>query len=141
MRQNSPGPDQQHPEEWRKDLNSDAGAGVNTRDAGRPGEADSRTAYDLKGLHWRLREFRDDELKQIPVLTRGARLEPGATYLDLRAAAPREFTATGNMEAGPDNWFIPKDRLDYPLWNRISDFTDPARLGDGDAEGGSTWRS
>jgi hypothetical protein len=114
---------------------------VNTSEAGLPGDTDTRTAYDLKGLHWRLHDFHDDDLKQIPVLARGARLEQGATYIDLRAAAPREFTATGTMEAGPDNWFVPKDRVDFRLWNRLRGVSAPERLGGADDEGAAKWRS
>ena len=47
-------------------------------------EQSSRTAYDLKAAHRLLDGITDDGLKQIPVLWEGARLEQGATYIDLR---------------------------------------------------------
>lgn len=103
-------------------------AGANVGAAGPHPEQDARTAYELKSLNQRLQDYTDDELKQIPVLPRGSRLEQGATYIDLADAAPREFTATGEMEAGPENRFVPKSVVDYSLWNRLIGVKNPARL-------------
>jgi hypothetical protein len=124
-----PCPGEQHPEPWRSDLNPNAMAGQNVGVAGPHPELDARTAYDLKDLHRRLSEFRDDELKSLPVLPPGSRLEQGATYVDLRDPDCQEFTALGNMEAGRDNWYVPKDQVDYQLWNRLIGVTQPERLG------------
>ena len=87
-----------------------------------------RTAYDLKEVHRLLEGITDDGLKQIPVLPLHARLEQGATYIDLRAPERREFTATADMEAGPDNWYVAKDSVDYELWNRLIGVDNPERL-------------
>ena len=51
-----------------------------------------------------------------------------ATPIDLRADQIREFSALGNMEAGPDTWYVPKAEVDYPLWNRLIGVTNPERL-------------
>jgi len=122
-------PGAQHPEQWRQDLNPNAMAGQNLGPAGPHPELHARTAHDLKPLHRRMRDFRDAELKQIPVLPPGSRLEQGATYIDLRAPEPEEFTARGDAEAGPDNWYVPKDAVDYQLWNRLIGVQNPERLG------------
>jgi hypothetical protein len=122
-------PDLKHPEPWRSDLNPDALAGQNIGVLGSHPEDDARTAYDVKELHRRLSGLSDAELKTIPVLPPGSRLEQGATYIDLRAADCREFRALGNMEAGRDNWYVPKDSVDYVLWNRLIGVTNPERLG------------
>jgi len=122
-------PGEQHPESWRSDLNPDAMAGQNVGVAGPHPETDARTAYDLKDLHRRLRDFSDDTLKSILVLPPGSRLEQGATYVDLHDPDCREFTAMGSMEAGRDNWYVPKDQVDYQLWNRLIGVTNPERLG------------
>ena len=90
------------------------------------------TAYDLKALHGRLTGYSDDELKQISILPQGSRLEQGATYIDLRRDPPQEFTATGDMEAGPHNWFVPKREIDYQLWNRLIGVDNPERRGEAD---------
>jgi len=91
--------------------------GIESRDPAREGWA--RTAYDIKPAHKKLNHFTDDELRQIPILPEGTRLEQGATYIDLRAPEPREFKATGNMTAGPDNWYVPKKDVPYQLWNQL----------------------
>jgi hypothetical protein len=125
-------PGEHQPEEYRYDLNPDFMAGQNVGLQGQhPEKAEGiRTAYDVKGAHRRLQELEDDELKQIPVLPRGSRLEQGATYIDLRAHDPHEFTARGDMEAAPDNWYVPKSEVDYQLWNRLTGVDNPERLGE-----------
>jgi hypothetical protein len=121
-------PGEQHPEEWRGDLNPDALAGQNVGPSSAEDEKVARMAYDVKELHRRLRGFTDDQLRQIPVLARGTRLEQGATYVDLNDPDAREFTATGEMEAGRDNWYVPKSEVDYQLWNRLTGVENPDRL-------------
>jgi hypothetical protein len=124
-----PNPGAQHPERWRDDLNPDALAGANIGTAGPHPELDSATAYGRKGLHQQLRNYTDDELKQIPVLPEGSRLEQGATYIDLAADAPQEFTATGGMKAEANNCYVPKSAVDYTIWNRLIGVRNPERLG------------
>ena len=122
-------PGEQHPEPWRQDLNPNAMAGQNVGLAGPHAEQDARTAYELKDAHRWLEGLSDDELKQIPILPEGSRLEQGATYIDLRDPERREFTATGDMEAGPSRWYAPKDQVDYQLWNKLIGVKNPERLG------------
>lgn len=119
---------------WDRDLRPDSSAGQNDGAAGiHPAKADdARTAYDIKGLHRQLDELTDDELKEIPILPAGARLEQNATYVDLRANHCKELTALGNMEAGPENWYVPKKEVDYQLWNRLIGVTNPERTGEAD---------
>jgi hypothetical protein len=108
-----------HPEQYQQDLNPDAMAGQNIG----LGEADpakfARTAHDLKPLHRRFRDISDDDLKQIPVLPEGSRLQQGATYFDLEDPDRGEFTAMGYMKAGRHNWYVAKDDVPYELWNRL----------------------
>jgi hypothetical protein len=123
-------PEDKHPEPYQEDMNPDAAVGQNYGLVGpHPEKEDGHlTAHDIKELHRQLQEYNDDELRQIPVLPRGTRLDQGKTYIDLKDPARREFKATGAMEAGPDNWFVPKSAVDYVLWNRLIGVTDPARL-------------
>jgi hypothetical protein len=86
-----------------------------------------RTAHDIKELHDLLSGFRDDELKRIPVLPPGSRLEQGATYLDLADAERAEFTATGDLQVLANEWIVPKSAVDYPLWNRLRGLNNPQR--------------
>ncbi len=119
---------------WDQDLRPDDNAGQNEGVQGlHPEKADGvRTAYDIKDLHNRLEGYTDDELKQITVLPVGSRLEQNATYIDLRAEAPEEITAWGDMEAGPENWYVPKTEVDYQLWNRLLGVDNPERTGEAD---------
>jgi hypothetical protein len=116
----------QHPDEYREDLNPDYEAGENRG----PIRYETRTAHEIKDLHERLRDLRDDELKAIPILVEGSRLAQGATYFDLRYPERGEFKALGSMTAGPDNWYVPKTEVDYRLWNLIAGEDDPDRLSD-----------
>jgi hypothetical protein len=109
-------------------------AGQNIGLAGPHLEKDTATAYDIKAIHRQFHGFTDDELKRIPILPQGARLEQGATYVDLQDEGLEEFSATGDMEAGPGNWYVPKSEVDYQLWNRLIGLTNPERLGEADEE-------
>src|SRR3954463_14917797 len=91
-----------------------------------------RTAFDVKTLHRRLQQFEDDELKAIPILAQGTRLEQGSTYIDLRADDCQEFRARGDMEATQSNWYVPKNEVDYVLWNRLIGVDNPERLDQAD---------
>ena len=125
-------PGEQHPEGWRDELNPNRMAGQNVGVDNPHPEQASRTAYDVKDAHRLLSGITDVGLKQIPVLPTGARLEQGATYMDLHDPQRHEFTATGDMSAGEDNWYVPKDGVDYQLWNRLRGITDPERLDEPD---------
>ena len=132
MTDRTPRAGEQHPEEWREDLNPDANAGQNYGSAGALPEQELRTAHDIGDLRSVLRDFTAEELKGIPVLPEGSRLRQGATYIDLQTPDRQEFTATGNIEAGRDNWFVPKSEVDYQVWNRLIGVTNPERLDEAD---------
>lgn len=121
-------------EYWDHDLRPDSTAGQNEGVAGlHPEKADgARTAFDIKELQSKLDGFTHAELKQITVLPEGSRLEQNATYIDLRLRYPEEITARGDMEAGPENWYVPKSEMDYQLWNRLIGVDNPERTGDAD---------
>ena len=124
---------EQHPEEWRRDLNPDPNAGVNY---GAPSDLEqgARVAYDIKEFHDLFPNLSAEELRDIPVLAPGMRLEQGATYIDLSTPDPHEFTATGDLEAGPGNWFVPKSEVPYQTWNKLIGVKNPERLGEADED-------
>jgi hypothetical protein len=123
-------PEDKHPQPYQDDLNPDASNGINWGLAGpHPEKENPRTAKDEKDLHQLLSDFRDDELDQIVLLPAGSRLEANATYINLREAEPREFTAEGNEEVGSVDWIVPKAEVDYPLWNRLIGVQNPDRTG------------
>lgn len=120
-----------HPEgeyDFWHDLNPDFLAGENYGTLGPQPGKDSPSAYDVKAIHDRLTGFNDEDLKRIPVIAPGSRLQQGAVYLDLAQPSPQEFTATGDMEARRSNLFIPKAETPYWLWNRLIGVQNPERL-------------
>jgi hypothetical protein len=98
-------------------------------DLGAPRELPTRSAYDLKDVHDRLRDLPDNELKQIPVLATRTRLNGGSMYLDLQDLERGEFKASNSMEAEHDNAYVAKHDVDYELWNYLTGETDTYRLG------------
>jgi hypothetical protein len=110
------------------DLHPDhmAGQNVGGREADR--EVGVKTAFDYKAVHRTLSEIPDDELKQVPVLREGERLQQGGTYLDLFQRSRGEFRATGDMAAGPGNAYVPKDQVAHGTWNRLRGIENPDRL-------------
>jgi len=118
-----------HPEPYQHDLNPEAMAGQNIGLGETQPAKTAPTAYDVKPVHRCLQGFADDELTQIRLLPAGSRLEQGATYFDLANLARGEFTATGDMEVGPNQWVVAKKEVPYQLWNRLLGVETPERVG------------
>lgn len=113
----------------RQDLNPDFLAGRNQGTLGsHPERQSGHTLYDYKDIQRQLHGLSNAELKQIPVMPEGSRLEQGATYVDLYDQNAQPFSAMGDMAAGPDNLYVPKSDTDYVLWNRLTGVTNPERL-------------
>lgn len=110
---------QKHPDEWQRDLNPDHMAGQNVGQSSEATVDADRTAFHLRKAGRELRGIDDEQLKQVPVLAAGERLQQGATYIDLQEERPIEFTARGDMAALPGNAYVPKDRVPYEIWNRL----------------------
>lgn len=118
----------QNPGPSHDNLNRDATVGQNLNLTGPLAEkTNPRTAYDVKEAHRQLVDWNDDELRQIPLLPAGARLEQGATYVDLRDPARREFTATGEMQVPIDGLYVPRSEVDFRTWNRLLGNRTPER--------------
>jgi hypothetical protein len=109
----------ERPEDWDRDLNPDGHAGRNAGPEDAQVEKEAPAAVDLKAVHRRYHWLTDEALGRIPILTEGTRLKQGATYIDLMAAEPTEFTATGDMQATRHNWFVPKREVDQDLWHLL----------------------
>ena len=105
-------------DEFDKDLNPNPMAGQNTgAQSIQPGRFE-RTAKDIDKLQ-HLEDFSDNELKQIPILKSGTRLQQGATYIDLKDPNREEFSGVGDMSVDNNSLIVPKDRVDYLIWNRL----------------------
>ncbi|HKG20704.1 MAG TPA: hypothetical protein VKC34_02305 [Blastocatellia bacterium] len=122
-----------HPEEYEKDLNPNAMKGQNIGVGEAMPEKNARTAYDVKPAHRRFNDFTDAALKDIPILPEGSRLLQGAVYIDLNDEHPREFTATADMEAGPDHLYVNKKTVHYEIWNRLIGIDNPERTNTGNS--------
>jgi hypothetical protein len=114
-----PQQEQKHPSEWAHDLSPNRMAGQNVGPVEGERERAIKTAYEVKELHRRLQGFADDELKQLPILPEGTRLQQNATYVDLADEPPQEFKASGGLAAQAGHYYVAKDRVPYPLWNRL----------------------
>jgi hypothetical protein len=117
-------------DQYDRDLNPDGMAGRNV--AGQSPDpvhaGNAPTAFNIKAVHGRLNGLHDDDLKAIPIVPEGTRLQQGATYIDLLGDR-QEFTATGEMTAEKHHAYAPKDSIDYQLWNRLIGVTNPERAG------------
>ncbi len=107
-------------EEFQHDLNPHQMAGRNHGLEGPHPEKDALNAADIKELHSLLKDYTNDQLKQITLLPHGSRLEQGAKYVDLNDPERHEFTAMAGMEAGENNWYVPKTEVGYEIWNRLT---------------------
>ena len=112
-----------------RDLHPDSMAGQNIGPVSDESHRGGRTAFDVRSIHRALRDWPDDELKQVPVLPEGTPLQQGATYINLREPRRGEFTATGGMRAAADDAIVPKDEVPYPTWNRLRGIDDVERTG------------
>jgi hypothetical protein len=110
---------QKHPDEWQQDLNPNALAGQNIGSPTDVGTEREWTAFHLRKRGLAVQGVDDEELKQVPVLSHGARLQQGATYVDLKEQPLQEFTARGDMTAEAGHAYVPKDRVPYEIWNRL----------------------
>jgi hypothetical protein len=110
---------QKHPDEWAADLNPNHMAGQNVGQESDGFKPSGTTAFHLRKRGHELRGLDDNDLKQVPVLPEGTRLQQGATYVDLTSDRPEEFRATAEMIAQPGHAYAPKDRVPYEVWNRL----------------------
>ena len=108
-----------HPDAWQRDLNPNHMAGQNLGLSSEATSESSGTAFHLRKQGWNFGDLADIELKQIPVLDAGTRLQQGARYVDLATHPPQQFTATGEMQAAAGHAYAPKDRVPYEIWNRL----------------------
>ncbi len=127
------GPEHKPPEPYRRDCESRGGCragGLRTRRPGRPEKDNSRTANDVAGGASPARGLERRRAQAwCRCCPRGRRLEQGATYVDLRDPARREFAATGEMQVPSDGLYVPRSEVDDRTWNRLLGMRTPERMG------------
>lgn len=114
-------PGQGRHDDFVHDLRPGAGG---DRLIGEPGAS----AADVKDLYEPLADFSRADLEGIPLVPVEAALETGAVYLDLMHRERGPFTALGTEVVGANEYYTPKARVDYLLWNRLTGVSNPARL-------------
>ena len=123
-------PDDQQSDQWQEDLNPNPMAGQNdglrTKQEGRY----DLTAYEIEELRDKLSGFSEDELKRIPILKPGTRLQQGATYINLNDPKREEYTGVADMSVDETNFIVPKSEVGYQLWNRLIGVENPERTGE-----------
>ncbi|HEY0076285.1 MAG TPA: hypothetical protein VGB77_19455 [Abditibacteriaceae bacterium] len=110
---------QKHPDKYQRDLNPETFAGQNFGLEGPHFEKDAPTGDTFKELYAMLPDLNKDDLRALPILPEGVRLEQGATYIDLSNLEQGEFTATSDMTVQPGTYIVPKSEVDFELWNRL----------------------
>lgn len=90
------------------------------------------SAYDVKETNRPWNGLSDADLKQLPVVPEGTALQQGAVYFDLNNPDRGEIRAHGDMAAGPENRYVAKSAVPYPLWNALIGVEEPERLNVGD---------
>jgi hypothetical protein len=116
-----------HPVEWEPDLNPNHLAGQNIGSDSEQHVAAQWTAFHLRKRGLDVGGVNDEELKQVPVLDEGERLQQGGTYVDLYRQPTEEFTARADMRATRENAYVAKDRVPYEIWNRLTGAEKKAR--------------
>jgi hypothetical protein len=120
MPSDKPQTHQKHPPEWQRDLNPNHMGGQNLSGDSPGADQRRRTARDVKALEEALSgAFTDSELREIPLINEGDRLERGATYVDLAAPGGEPFTANDRMFAAPGSLLVRRSEVPYPYWNRL----------------------
>jgi hypothetical protein len=114
-----PQQEQKHPDRWQRDLNPNHLAGQNIGPGSETRDVTELTAFHLRKAGMDLRGIDDEELKQVPVVPEGERLQQGATYVNLACTPPREITARADMTVRSGDAYVLKDRVPYETWNRL----------------------
>lgn len=111
--------EEKHPPGWRDILNPAHMAGQNIGGESLEAGSSVRHVRDRKDAGELLPGFTDAELREIPLVPEGQRLENGATYVDLRDPDRQPFTASARNVASRGSLLVPKAEVPYQYWNRI----------------------
>ncbi len=119
LNQNDPPLEELDRDDFDKDLRPNEFAGNNDGADSAQNEKSAPSAYEFKELHGQFPQLDNADLKNIPILPAGTRLDQGATYLDLMNPDKGEYSAVGSETVGEKDYIVPKSEIGYPLWNRL----------------------
>jgi hypothetical protein len=85
---------------------------------------DRRTALDVRQDHRVLRDLGADLLRQIPLITDGARLDRRCEYLDLHDPARADFRALGDEVVRPGQRVVARSEVSADAWQALLDACD-----------------
>ena len=105
-------------DDFARDVNPEPMAGMNVANEG-PDTTQGTPASELKDLRNALPNIPDADLKNIPIIAEGVRLEQGKKYIDLNKLDEGEFTGMAYHEAKAGSRLVAKDAVDYDTWNRL----------------------
>jgi hypothetical protein len=111
----SKGKVEETPDEFDAQLHDQSRAGQHAGGA----THETRPASDIKELKKQIARPTANDLKALPVLAPGQRLQQGAVYCNLNQLDLGEFRAMGAMEASDTDLFVAKSEVDFELWNKI----------------------
>lgn len=120
LNQNDPPLEDLDRDDFDKDLRPNEFAGNNDGVDTAQEEKSAPSAYGFKELHDKFPQLDNADLKNIPILPAGTRLDQGATYLDLNNLEKGEYSAVSNETVGEKDYIVPKTEVGYPLWNRLT---------------------
>ncbi len=86
---------------------------------------DRHTLLDFPEICDCLEAFTDADLGRVPVVAPGARLEPGALYLDLCRADRAAYHALDGATAPEDACLVCQADVPEPLWHRLLGINNP----------------
>lgn len=123
-------PNDSQADEFQQDIYAQPKPNLNYGNTGQAsGAASTLNAYEIKELHSKLKGFSKDEMHQISVLYPGTPLNEGTKYVDLMDDGRQVITGATGMTVENNSYYVAKNEIDYILWERLTDVSNPERAG------------
>ena len=85
---------------------------------------DRRTALEVRHEHRVLHDLGAEKLRQIPLVSDGARLTRRSAYLDLHDPARADFRALGDEVVRPGQRLVARSEVSAEVWRALLDGCD-----------------
>ena len=123
-------PNDSQADEFQQDIYAQPKPNLNYGHTGQASEvASTLNAYEIKELHSQLKGFSKDEMQQITVLPPGTPLNEGTKYVDLMDDGRQVITGATGMTVGNNSYYVAKNEVDYLVWDRLIDVSNPESAG------------